>query len=61
MKFGLSPQYRFTAAGAMYKGIIKFLAFQNNAPYVITPLPSKIFAVELLPNDSVLLSWQPHR
>lgn len=59
MKFGLSPQYRFTAARAMYKGIIKFLAFQNNTPYVITPLPVQDFAVELLPNDSVLLSWQP--
>ena len=39
MKFGLDPDFRFTASRAIYKGILKFLAMKNNVPYTVQPLP----------------------
>ncbi len=39
MKFGLDPDFRFTASRAIYKGILKFLSWKNNVPYTVQPLP----------------------
>lgn len=39
MKFGLDPDFRFTASRAIYKGILKFLSWKNNVPYAVQPLP----------------------
>ena len=39
MKFGLDPDFRFTASRAIYKGILKFLAWKNKVPYTVQPLP----------------------
>lgn len=45
MKFGLDPAFRFTASRAIYKGILKYLSFKNNTPYVVQPLPVNNMAV----------------
>ncbi|MCI1720770.1 MAG: xanthan lyase [Bacteroidales bacterium] len=52
MKFGLDPAFRFTAARGMYKGILKFLAFKNNVPYVVEPLPVNDVRVTVDNGDS---------
>lgn len=39
MKFGLDPDFRFTASRAIYKGILKFLSWKNKVPYSVQPLP----------------------
>ncbi|HNY04925.1 MAG TPA: xanthan lyase [Candidatus Egerieousia sp.] len=52
MKYGLDPAFRFTAARGMYKGILKFLAFKNNVPYVVEPLPVNDVRVTVDNGDS---------
>ena len=46
MKFGLDPDFRFTASRAIYKGILKFLSWKNNVAYAVQPLPVKDMRVE---------------
>lgn len=58
MKFHLDPRFKFDASRAIYKGILKFLAYQYNYEYVVQPLPVTHFAAELIENK-VKLSWQP--
>ncbi|AFH49006.1 Fibronectin type IIii domain protein [Ignavibacterium album JCM 16511] len=58
MKFHLDPRFKFDASRAIYKGILKFLAYQYNYEYVVQPLPVTHFAAELV-NNKVKLSWQP--
>lgn len=58
MKFHLDPRFKFDASRAIYKGIVKFLAYQNNYNYVIQPLPVTHFTAEL-EGSKVRLSWEP--
>ncbi|MDR1544863.1 MAG: N-acetylmuramoyl-L-alanine amidase [Prevotellaceae bacterium] len=58
MQYGLSPEFQFFISRAVYKGVLKFLAFQNGDKYVVQPLPVRNFSAILL-GDSVRLSWQP--
>ena len=52
MRYGLDPAFRFTAARAVYKGILRAL---NGKAAVVQPLPVKDIAI--LPNG--LLQWKP--
>lgn len=58
MALGLDPRFQFTVARAVYKGILRFVASQNNIDYVVQPLPVTRFAVQMK-GDSVRLSWHP--
>jgi hypothetical protein len=58
MKFVHDPQFRFTVARAIYKGMLKFLAYQNNFNYCIEPLPVSHFSVEAQ-TGNLNLRWQP--
>ncbi|MBN1540816.1 xanthan lyase [candidate division KSB1 bacterium] len=59
MQFALDPRFRFTASRAIYKGFLRFIAFQNGTEPVITPLPVTHFRSEWSGPASVALSWQP--
>jgi hypothetical protein len=61
MQFALDPGFRFTAARAMYKGILKFLSVQNGFRYVVQPLPVKSFASFFDDKGNVNLSWEPDK
>ncbi len=52
------PRFKFNVCRAFYKGILKFLAFQNGADYVVQPLPVDHFAMKLEGN-ALQLSWKP--
>jgi hypothetical protein len=58
IKFGLDPRFRFDVSRSIYKGMLKFLAYQNNRPYVVQPLPVDHFSLERIGERSVRLSWQ---
>ena len=64
MKFGLDPDFRFHASRAIYKGILKFLAFKNRVPYTVQPLPVKNMMAEFITNRNepetpyVQISWK---
>ena len=57
MSLGQSPEFQFFISRAIYKGILKFLAFQNDKQYVVQPLPVKSFSA-ILKGDSVQLKWR---
>lgn len=58
MKYGLDPRFKFIVSRAVYKGMARFISFQNKTPLVIAPLPVKDFVVELDSlQQNVLLKW----
>lgn len=60
MRYGLDPNFRFDVARAVYKGILRFLASQYSAEYVVQPLPITHFSCEFYSKqrNEVFLSWE---
>ena len=58
MKYGLDPRFRFIVSRSIYKALLKFLAFQDNRPYIVQPLPVTNFSISMLGNSKVRLSWK---
>ncbi len=60
MKLGLDPRFRFSASRAIYKGMLKYLAFVNDFEYTVQPLPVNSFSAFLNKEQGeVELEWQP--
>ena len=59
MKFGLDPRFRFDAARAIYKAMLKFIAFQNQTDFSVQPLPVDHFQALLTGPGEATLRWQP--
>ena len=59
MQFALSPQFRFDVARSIYKGMLKFIATQNNYTYTIQPLPVSHFQALFTNQAEVVLKWKP--
>lgn len=58
MRYGLDPSFRFTVSRAIYKGMLKFLAYLNGFDYIVQPLPVEGFEVHL-EDGKACLSWTP--
>ena len=58
-KYGLDPRFRFDVCRAVYKGILKYLAYVENREYVIQPLPVTGFSIMPVSGKKVRLSWKP--
>lgn len=58
MRYGLDPYFRFTAARAVYKGILKYLSARYGCSYAVQPLPVQDFKVQLK-DGKAMLSWSP--
>ena len=58
MRYGLDPQFRFTASRAVYKGILKYISAHYGCPYVVQPLPVHGFSTRLQ-EEKAVLSWSP--
>lgn len=59
MKFSLDPRFRFDVSRAIYKAIVKFLAFQNNRAFAVQPLSVTHFQANFQDSAAVSLSWKP--
>jgi len=59
MTFALDPRFRFDAARALYKGMVKFLAMQHQRPYQIQPLAVTHLQTCFSGHRQVTLRWQP--
>lgn len=59
MKYGLDPRFKFIVARAIYKGMLRYLASQDNRQTVIQPLPPDHMAIEELDGRSIKVSWRP--
>ncbi|MDE6317720.1 MAG: xanthan lyase, partial [Muribaculaceae bacterium] len=58
MRHGQNPQFRFDAARAIYKGMLKYL-YGAKGGYVVQPLPVSSFLIEDRGNGLYMLRWQP--
>ncbi len=58
MRLGLDPRFRFIASRAVYKGILKFLAYINDCDYAVQPLPVTAFAASIS-GGKACLCWEP--
>lgn len=58
MRYGLDPSFRFTVSRAIYKGMLKYLAYINQFDYCVQPLPVNSFESRL-DGNTVRLSWAP--
>ena len=60
MKFGLDPEFRFTASRAIYKGMLKYLSNRYGCEYTVQPLPVASLAVNFIEDGrKARLSWIP--
>lgn len=59
MKYATDPRFRFDAARAIYKGILKFLATQNGTDYTVAPLPVTHFRSYFSGPAEITLQWRP--
>jgi len=53
------PRFKFVVSRAIYKGITKFLAFQEQTDYIIQPLAVDHFSISKISEKMVRLSWKP--
>ena len=58
MRLGLDPNFKFTASRAVYKGMLKFLAWVHEADYVVQPLPVHSMALDI-EKCTARLKWEP--
>ena len=58
MRYGLDPEFRFTVSRAIYKGFLKFIAYQYQSDYVVAPLPVRSFSTRFADNTQVRLEWK---
>jgi hypothetical protein len=59
MKFGMDPRFRFIAARAIYKGMLKFLATSYDYEYAVQPLPVTHFSATFDSTGNLILQWRP--
>lgn len=57
MRYGLDPQFKFDVSRAVYKGILRYLADQGLAHYVVQPLAPRRMSLTSLAAGSYKLSW----
>ena len=58
-KFGFDPRFRFAVSRAIYKGILKYISYNENRPYIVQPLPVTDLAITPLEGKKIRLSWKP--
>ena len=60
MCYGHDPTFKFTVARAIYKGILRYLSTEYDLPFVVHPLPVKLFAIDVdTESNRAHLSWHP--
>ncbi len=59
ISYGLDHRFKFDVARAIYKGMLKFLAYQNHKDYVVQPLPVNNFSINIIKDKKIKLSWHP--
>ena len=57
MSYGLDPRFRFIVGRSVYKGILRYLAFEQGREAIIQPLPPVNLAIEKTGENSIRLSW----
>lgn len=58
MIYGHDPWFKFNMARSIYKGILRYIAFEHGRHYTVAPLPPDNFSVEFSGNSEVTLRWR---
>ena len=58
MYLAQDPRFKFDVCRALYKGILKFLSYQNGYSFVVQPLPVDHMGMRLV-GHQLQLSWSP--
>lgn len=58
MKFALEPGFRFTVGRAIYKGILKHIAYTHGTEYVVQPLPVEALSCTFSGERKIRLQWK---
>lgn len=59
MKYGLDPEFRFTTARAIYKGMLKYMSNRYGCQYVVQPLPVSALGVSFSDSGKAEITWIP--
>jgi hypothetical protein len=59
MRYMLDPRFRFAVSRAIYKAMLRFLAFQYGTTPVVQPLPPDRFCTTFTADSALLLRWKP--
>ena len=58
-QYGEDPRFRFTVCRAVYKGMLRFLSYNEGRDYVVEPLPVDNLSLTPVGGKKVRLSWEP--
>jgi hypothetical protein len=59
MKYGLDHRFKFIVSRSIYKGFLKFLAYQSGVSYIVQPLPVRNFSISHISDKKIKLTWSP--
>ena len=57
LKLGMDPNFRFSLARSIYKGLLKYVCESHDCKYTVAPLPPDALRLEFSSYDRVKLSW----
>ena len=58
MRYGLAPRFRFLICRAIYKGMLRYICFQNKQEPIVQPLPPDRLYTELVETNKVRIGWK---
>ena len=58
MRYGLDPRFRFLISRAIYKGMLRYICFQNKQEPIVQPLPPDRLYTELVETNKVRIGWK---
>ena len=56
--YGLDPRFRFLISRATYKGILRYICFQNGQEPIVQPLPPDQLYTEFIGTNKVRIGWK---
>lgn len=59
MKYGLDPRFKFDMSRAIYKSMLRFIAWQDGIDPVVQPLAPVNFRVQQDGRGGAVLTWEP--
>lgn len=57
MTYAHDPNFKFNIARSIYKSILRYIAFEHDFKYVVSPLAPDNFSIEFVGKDEVSLNW----
>ena len=58
MRYGLDPRFRFLICRAIYKGMLRYICFQNKQEPIVQPLPPDRLYTEFVETNKVRIGWK---